>query len=96
VVLPAVTFAETQGTYTNLAGEVQFVRPVLRVEPPLRESWDVLTEIGQRLGMADMDYAGVFQIQRQAAGLVPAFAALADPPQPLRPQTAVLYGPARP
>jgi hypothetical protein len=66
------------------------------VVPPLRESWDVLSDIGQRLGMADMDYLGVFQIQRDAARVVEAFAALADPPAPLQPQTPVLYGPARP
>jgi NADH-quinone oxidoreductase subunit G len=96
VVLPAVTFAETQGSYVNLEGRLQFIRPALHVVPPLRESWDVLTDIGQRLGMADMDYLGVFQIQRDAARIVEAFAALAVPPAPLRPQTSVLYGPARP
>ena len=96
VVLPAATFAETQGSYTNLEGRVQFVLPVLRASLPLRESWEVLSDLGQRLGLEGMDYLGVFQIQRESARVVDAFATLAEPPPAQRPATAVLYGPARP
>jgi hypothetical protein len=62
----------------------------------MRESWEVLGDLGQRLGLEDMDYLGVFQIQREAARVVDAFAALSEPPPAQRPATAVLYGPARP
>jgi NADH dehydrogenase/NADH:ubiquinone oxidoreductase subunit G len=96
VVLPSATFAETQGSYTNLEGRVQFLRPVLPVTPPLREGWDVLCELGQRLGMPDMDYLGIFHVQRQASRAVELFAPLADPPAPVPNPTPVLYGPARP
>ena len=96
VVLPAATFAETQGSYTNLEGRVQFLRPVLPVTPPLRESWDVLCEFGERLGMPDMDYLGIFHVQREASRAVELFAPLADPPAPVPNPTPVLYGPARP
>ncbi len=96
VVLPAVSFAETQGSYTNLEGRVQFLRPALYVEPPLRETWDVLCDIGERLGVAGMEYAGIFQVQRDVARAVTALAALANPPVPEPPPTPVMYGPARP
>jgi NADH-quinone oxidoreductase subunit G len=96
VVLPAASFAEAQGSYTNLEGRVQWLRPVLRLDPPLREGWDVLCEIGQRLEVAGMEFAGIFQIQREAARSNPAFAALADPPAPDPEPTPVMYGPARP
>jgi NADH-quinone oxidoreductase subunit G len=96
VVLPATSFAEAQGSYTNLEGRVQFLRPVLRLDPPLREGWDVLAEIGRRLEVPGMDFAGIFQIQREAARGNPAFAALADPPAPEPEPTPVMYGPARP
>jgi NADH-quinone oxidoreductase subunit G len=95
VVMPAVTFAQTQGSYTNLTGRVQFLRPVLPVEPPLRETWEILSDLGQRLG-GGFDYAGIAQIQRAAAEAVPAFMPLADPPSPDPQPTPVLYGPARP
>jgi NADH-quinone oxidoreductase subunit G len=95
VVLPDITFAEKQGSYTNLEGRVQFLRPVLDVRPPLRESWDVLCELGRRLGLA-LDYTGIYQLQREAAAAFPTLAALAQPPAPSPPPTPVLYGPSRP
>jgi NADH-quinone oxidoreductase subunit G len=96
VVLPAPSFAETQGSYTNVEGRVQFLRPVLPVEPPRRETWEVLGDLGQRLGAPGLDFAGIFQLQRAAAAELPAFATLADPPAPDPEPTPVLYGPARP
>ncbi len=84
------------GDPTNLEGRVQFLRPVLRLDPPLREGWDVLCDLGQRLGVAGLDYTGIFQLQRRAAQAVPAFAALANPPAPDPEPTPVIYGPTRP
>jgi NADH dehydrogenase/NADH:ubiquinone oxidoreductase subunit G len=95
VFLPDATFAETQGSYMNVEGRVQFLRPVLTVRPPLREGWEVLVELAQRAGL-DADYIGFFQLQREAAASHPALAPLADPPAPTPPPTPVLYGPARP
>jgi NADH-quinone oxidoreductase subunit G len=96
VVLPDVSFAETQGSYANLEGRVQFLRPALHVEPPLREGWDVLGELGERMDVRDTRFAGIFQVQRAAAAAIPAFEPLADPPAPEPAPTPVLYGPARP
>jgi NADH-quinone oxidoreductase subunit G len=95
VVLPATTFAERQGSYTNLEGRVQFLRPAVNVETPLKESWDVLCELGAALGLA-LDYVGIFPIQREAASKIPALAALAQPPSPEPDPRPVLVGPARP
>ena len=95
VLLPATSFAERQGSYTNLEGRVQFLRPAVEAEAPLKESWDVLSELGAALGM-EHDYIGIFQIQREAAGAFPALAALAQPPSPEPEPAPVLMGPARP
>ena len=49
VVLPRVTFAEKDGTYTNLERRVQRIKPtVSRNDGARPESW-VLTQLGQRL-----------------------------------------------
>ena len=86
VVLPAATFAERQGSYTNVEGTVQFLRPPIAIRQPRKEGWEVLCEIGQALG-TPLDYAGIFPIQRELAIQPPS----ADPePEP------VLIGPARP
>jgi NADH-quinone oxidoreductase subunit G len=95
VVLPATTFAERQGSYTNLEGTVQFLRPPVVINPPMKEAWEVLTELGAALGL-ELDYPGIFPIQREAAKTSPALAALAQSPSP-EPQTGpVLVGPAHP
>jgi NADH-quinone oxidoreductase subunit G len=95
VVLPATTFAERQGSYTNLEGTVQFLRPPVVVNPPLKEAWEVLCDLGAALGL-HMDYTGVFAIQREAASLVPALAALAQAPSSQPEPSPVLVGPAHP
>jgi NADH-quinone oxidoreductase subunit G len=95
VMLPATTFAQRQGSYMNLEGTVQFLRPPIEVDPPLKESWEVLTELAVALGM-NLDYAGVFAIQREAAASIPALAALAQPPSAEPEPEPVLIGPAHP
>jgi predicted molibdopterin-dependent oxidoreductase YjgC len=86
IVLPAATFAERQGSFTNLEGTVQFLRPPIALKPPLREGWQVLCELGAALGLS-LDYAGVVPIQREMGLGVPELE-----PQP----TPVLIGPAHP
>jgi len=95
VVLPATTFAEQQGSYTNLEGRVQFLRPPVAIQAPLKESWEVLTELGVALGL-DLAYTGIFPLQHAAASSNPAFADLARPPAAAPAPTPVLTGPAHP
>jgi len=95
VVLPATSFAERQGSYTNLEGRVQFLRPAVAAEAPLKESWEVLCELGVALGL-NLDYAGIFSIQREVAREIPALGALAQRPSPDPEPARVLVGPAHP
>ncbi len=95
VFLPATTFAEQQGSYTNLEGRVQFLRPPVALRAPLKESWEVLTELATALGM-ELAYTGIFPLQRDVAKSNPALAAVAHPPSPEPEPTPVLIGPAHP
>jgi NADH-quinone oxidoreductase subunit G len=95
VVLPAVTFAERQGSYTNVEGTVQFLRPPVAILPPMKEAWEVLCELGAALGL-NLDYAGIFPIQRDAADRFPELAALAQHPAADPAPEPVLIGPAHP
>ncbi|HVD02301.1 MAG TPA: 2Fe-2S iron-sulfur cluster-binding protein [Candidatus Dormibacteraeota bacterium] len=94
VVLPATTFAERQGSYTNLEGRVQFLVPPLDVEPPRRDGWEVLVELAAYLGL-ELDYAGIVAVQRAAAAAHPELAAMVPPP-PAAGAQPVLLGAARP
>ena len=96
VTLPALTFAETQGSYTNVEGRVQFLRPVLLVSNPQREGWDVLAELARGLGLS-IDFPGIYALQRAAAEAHPAaLSTLADPPAPPGLRNPTVQGPARP
>jgi len=86
VVLPAATFAERQGSYTNVEGTVQFLRPPIPLMAPLKDGWEVLAELGVALGL-DLDYPGISPIQREMS---------IQPPDPGPAPTAVLIGPAHP
>ena len=84
--LPAATFAERQGSYTNLEGTVQFLRPPIALRQPLMEGWQLLCELGTALGLP-LDYAGIFPIQRELG---------IQAPDPGHAPTPVLVGPAHP
>ena len=49
VVLPATTFAEKDGTFTNLEGKVNRVRPALEPYEEARPDWEIFAALG-RLG----------------------------------------------
>jgi NADH-quinone oxidoreductase subunit G len=86
VVLPATTFAEREGSYTNVEGTVQFLRPPVAPRPPLKEGWEVLCQLGAALGVS-LAYDGIFSIQRAMS---------VQPPDPGPAPSPVLVGPAHP
>ena len=67
----------------------------MAINPPLKEAWEVLNELGAALGL-ELDYPGIFPIQRDAAAKTPALAALAQTPSPEPVTGPVLVGPAHP
>ena len=95
VMLPATPFSERQGSYANLEGTVQFLRPPVEITPPLKEAWEVLCELAGALGMS-FDYAGIVPIQRELASTVPSLSALMQPPSPESPTSPVLIGSSHP
>jgi len=72
VVLPACSFAEKDGTFTNTERRVQRVRKA--VEPPgqAREDWRILCDVAQRMGYA-MAYPDASAIQHESASLTPIY-----------------------
>jgi predicted molibdopterin-dependent oxidoreductase YjgC len=73
VVLPAASFAEKDGTFTNLERRVQRVRKA--VEPPgeARPDWWIVCELAKRLGAPGFDYDDPSEIMAEMASLTPAF-----------------------
>jgi len=50
VILPALAFAETEGTVTNLEGRVQKVNRLVPGPGQARAGWEILVDLGRRLG----------------------------------------------
>jgi NADH-quinone oxidoreductase subunit G len=79
VVLPAASFAESDGTFTNNDGFVQRVRQSI---PPLHQSkpdWMITTQLAQELGVDfgfDMSVSAVF---REIGERIPAYSGLRYP-----------------
>ena len=73
VVLPALTFAERRGTYTNLERRVQLIRPALGPKGDEDADWRIIANIAQRMNSAEFEYTGEEQIFDEMNNLVRAY-----------------------
>ncbi|HTK86940.1 MAG TPA: molybdopterin-dependent oxidoreductase, partial [Nitrospiraceae bacterium] len=81
VVLPACSYAEKEGTFTNLEGKVLRIRPAM---DPIGESlpdWHIMTAIASGLG-CQLDYESPYDIQREIMKLLPGYYNLGQPRKP--------------
>ncbi len=72
IVLPATSFAEKDGTFTNTERRVQRVRKALQPPGEAREDWRILCEMASRMGYP-MSYADASAIQQEIASLTPIY-----------------------
>lgn len=75
VVLPGVSFAEKEGTFTNTERRVQRVRQAIPRRNGLKPEWEVICQISTRMGYA-MHYAKPEEIFNEMRQLVPAYAGI--------------------
>ncbi len=75
VVLPAASFAEKEGTFSNTERRVQRVRKA--VEPPgeARADWEIVCQIAERMGYA-MNYPSAEAIFEEMRKLTPSYAGM--------------------
>ncbi len=57
VVLPSSTFAEVDGTYTNLERRIQLLRPALGAKGDSDGDWRILCQIAKRMGANGFEFA---------------------------------------
>ncbi|MDK3017794.1 nitrate reductase [Pseudodonghicola flavimaris] len=70
VLLPAAAWAEKEGTVTNSDRIISRQRAVLPIPGQARPDWDILAEVGRRMGWgAAFDYANAAEIFREYAAL---------------------------
>jgi formate dehydrogenase major subunit len=76
VVLPASSFFEKTGTYTNTDRRVQIGRPVLKMPGQARLDWEITCDIARRMGVAGFDYASVEDVFAEFAELTESYRGL--------------------
>ena len=72
VVLPAASFAEKDGTFTNTERRVQLLRQVIDPPGESQADWRILCEVARRMGY-EMSYESTAGIQDEIASLTPIY-----------------------
>lgn len=73
VILPAVSFAEKEGTFTNTERRIQRVRQAIAPIGDARPDWQILGELAKRCGYDHMQYANPAEIMDEIAALTPSY-----------------------
>ncbi len=73
VILPAASFAEKEGTFTNTERRVQKVRPAIAPVGESRADWQITCEIARRMGAGGFDYTSPSQIMEEINRLTPVY-----------------------
>ncbi|MHC4562843.1 MAG: formate dehydrogenase subunit alpha [Planctomycetota bacterium] len=76
VVLPAGSFAEKDGTFTNTERRVQRVRKAIEPVGQARPDWKITCQIAQAMGKSGFDFADPSEIQDEIASLTPIYAGI--------------------
>ncbi len=72
VVLPAASFAEKDGLYTNTERRAQLLRKALRPPGQAKEDWQILQDIANAMG-SDWNYQSACDIQEELRQLTPSY-----------------------
>ena len=75
VILPATSYLEKDGTYTNTDRRVQLGRTVMEPPGQARADWAILQDIAQRLGLG-WDYSHPREVFDEMVSLMPGYANL--------------------
>jgi len=75
VVLPAASFAEKDGTFTNIERRVQRVRAAVSPPGEALPDWKIIAELSNRIGCR-MDYDSPAQIMDEISQLTPIYAGI--------------------
>jgi predicted molibdopterin-dependent oxidoreductase YjgC len=73
VVLPAVTFAEEDGTFTNTERRVQRVRKAIEPLGDAKPDWWITSQIGQKMGSKGFNFNHPSEIFNEIATITPSY-----------------------
>jgi formate dehydrogenase alpha subunit len=73
VVLPAASFAEKDGTFTNTERRIQRVRQAIRPVGESKPDWWIVSQIAQRMGATGFDFTSATEIMDEIAAVTPIY-----------------------
>ncbi|NWF93627.1 MAG: molybdopterin-dependent oxidoreductase [Syntrophaceae bacterium] len=73
VILPGVSFAEKEGTFTNMERRVQRVRQAISPVGEARPDWKIISDLSTAMGYP-MKYQTPAEVMEEIASLVPSYA----------------------
>jgi len=76
VVLPATTFAEKDGTFTNTERRVQRIRKVLNPRGDSRGDWEIVCEVARRMGACGFEFEDSSAIMEEIASVSPIYSGI--------------------
>lgn len=94
IVLPAASFAEKDGTYTNLEGRVQKVRKAITPTGSCRPDSYIIQELASRMGRP-MHYSSLEKVTDEIRELVPAYHNVRYPDLDVRPEAWTVFNDQR-
>jgi predicted molibdopterin-dependent oxidoreductase YjgC len=71
VVLPAASFAEKDGSFTNTERRVQRVRQVVEPTGDSRADWLIIAQVARKMGASGFDYSSASDVMEEVASLTP-------------------------
>jgi len=89
VVLPACSYAEKDGTFTNTEGHIQSVRKAIDLVGESRPDWEVFSALSVMMN-DPMEYGDVKDIGKEIHNLLPGTRTLGPAPLPAQPDLTVI------
>ncbi len=89
VVLPASSYAEKDGTFTNSEGHVQQVRRAIDPVGDSRPDWEILSALSSLMGYP-LEYGDAREIFKEIRSTIPGYRLMGPAPQPPRPDGQVV------
>ncbi len=76
VVLPAASFAEKDGTFTNTERRVQRIRKAVEPVGEARADWEIVCGIAKKMGAAGFDFSSPEEIFEEIRKVTPSYAGM--------------------
>jgi formate dehydrogenase alpha subunit len=89
VVLPACSYAEKDGTFTNTEGHVQSVRRAIEPIGESRPDWEILSALSVLMAYP-IEYGEAREILKEIRNLIPGYGLLGPAPTPARPDNTAV------